>query len=652
MKTSKYLAISTIAAIIVGCGGGGGGNDNPQTGTAYYKDSGVVGVNYKCGSQSGVTKEEGKFTFEKGADCEFSLADIPLRKIPKSELADNKVIVETDVNVAQLLQSLDVDGNPDNGIQITKEVIEAVKETVAELKIKDPKKIIEDNTTKAIFVSEVAQQVKNDKIKLKPIEEVTKHLEKTKTEVTKALLAGKTFWVVGTHHGHLKFFKSEINKDVTETKITWTVTGEGAGSTDKIKLEGNKIIFLDGETEPLEVIQKEGYILLKSREGELRAYPSEAEAKKYYETLKKETTITEDKIKKAFANKTLYRAKKYKDGTIKLIVVKTTNDEIDYKAYINNKLDTEDSGKVEYTIEGDAIIIKEDNETESLKVTAITDKYIVILDTENDVETWYYSKTDALNNPDIRNHNYENEDNGEGGQAATPNNSLANYIVGKTYYVTADDEDVKSPHVEKLEFKNDGKTLVVSWMEDGELHQHTFTYNIEGNKITLKGDDFTETFYGPIHETKDYIIFGTHDGAFYKTKEAAEAALNKKYNSLENTNSNLVELLAGKTFYLVVANKNDNFLDKISFNEDLTSATLVGLEGQDKGDIFTLNMQVNGDKIIFEDTPDKYRTIYYNPDYSTEYMVVETYDKNGNLIEKAKLFFDENKAREYYNSLQ
>jgi len=139
-------------------------------------------------------------------------------------------------------------------------------------------------------------------------------------------------------------------------------------------------------------------------------------------------------------------------------------------------------------------------------------------------------------------------------------------------------------------------------MEDGELHQHTFTYNIEGNKITLKGDDFTETFYGPIHETKDYIKFSTDDGAFYKTKKAAEAALKKEKN--QNQEDNIacptstipitIDKIAGKTFYIRVVEDDGSIIyEKVSFSSDGIS-TLIKEENGNKKTISLPFMIENG----------------------------------------------------------
>ncbi len=117
--TTEELAIAdelvTTAPIIE--------SDNIELGIGYYVDSAVSGVKYSCGNQNGVTDEKGKFIFEKGKSCTFSLNDFKLRDVDANELSDDIKIIEDDIKVAQFLQSLDVDGNVSNGISITPEVI-------------------------------------------------------------------------------------------------------------------------------------------------------------------------------------------------------------------------------------------------------------------------------------------------------------------------------------------------------------------------------------------------------------------------------------------------------------------------------------------------------------------------------------------------
>lgn len=95
----------------------------------YYKDSEVVGLPYQCGADSGLTGSEGEFFFSQGDSCEFFLdtaMEHPIREIAAETLFDDVVIFETNPLIGQTLQSLDSDGNPDNGIDINQEVVAAV----------------------------------------------------------------------------------------------------------------------------------------------------------------------------------------------------------------------------------------------------------------------------------------------------------------------------------------------------------------------------------------------------------------------------------------------------------------------------------------------------------------------------------------------
>ncbi len=95
-------------------------------GTGHYYDSAVKGVNYDCGNQKGVTDDNGTFTFEKGKECIFSLGDIVLRTLDPSKLKDNVIVLEDKIENARLLQTLDNDGDASNGIDITKNMLNAI----------------------------------------------------------------------------------------------------------------------------------------------------------------------------------------------------------------------------------------------------------------------------------------------------------------------------------------------------------------------------------------------------------------------------------------------------------------------------------------------------------------------------------------------
>jgi len=128
----KVVSISVLAAAVLainGCGSSSSSSTTPPTatpttGTALYVDSAVEGVSVTCGSTTSVTDAEGRFTYEDGKDCQFSVGSVVLRT--ESGLYQDKVIIEDNIQTAQYLQSMDYDGNPDNGITIHNQTAEVM----------------------------------------------------------------------------------------------------------------------------------------------------------------------------------------------------------------------------------------------------------------------------------------------------------------------------------------------------------------------------------------------------------------------------------------------------------------------------------------------------------------------------------------------
>ncbi len=414
MKYVKYITLSVAASLIIGCGGGDDNSSSDTNSTtaseAFYIDSAIVGVDYKCGAQSGVTANDGKFKFVQGADCKFSLAGINLREVSKDDLSEGKKIVEDNVEVAQLLQSLDIDGNPDNGINITKEVVEALKIAVKDYN--DTSKIITDKNIKEAVVAEVASQVESFKGGFKPIDKVKEHLEKTKSKIVKELLAGKTFYVYWS--------SSKEDKGVTKVTINSDATSW------------------------------------------------------------------------------------------------------DYKDILGGS----DSGK------------------ESLEVV--------------------------------------------------------------------------------------GDTLKIKHQEDEEYDSY---------KVVNKGK------YIALINTKDNTVL-----KFYSNEEMAKAEYNTKGSSSSKGSIDIKELIKGKTLYLVKANEDDLFIDKLVFDNNLSVVTVTEIEGEDKGESKDIKMHITDNKIFLDDTKDnKYFKISKEND---EYYLMQEYEINGTMHGKpARVYLDESKAKEYFNSL-
>jgi hypothetical protein len=161
MKKLVATSIVTATLLLVGCGGGSSSSSKPSTtssltdsvpvntpsidevdsnivndrvvGKGYYVDSPVEGVDYKCGDKNGTTDENGTFEFDTDEGCAFTLGDLKLRELNITALDNNVTVLEDNITVAQLLQTLDADGNASNGIQILDGTDRVVNDTVSKL---------------------------------------------------------------------------------------------------------------------------------------------------------------------------------------------------------------------------------------------------------------------------------------------------------------------------------------------------------------------------------------------------------------------------------------------------------------------------------------------------------------------------------------
>ena len=125
-KNLIQVSVLTAAVLVLNGCGGSDSTTTPvaATGTAFYVDSAVEGVSVTCGSTMSTTDVNGQFMYEEGQDCMFRIGDIVLRR--ESDLYQDKVVMEDNLQTAQFLQSMDYDGNPDNGIMIHPQTAEVM----------------------------------------------------------------------------------------------------------------------------------------------------------------------------------------------------------------------------------------------------------------------------------------------------------------------------------------------------------------------------------------------------------------------------------------------------------------------------------------------------------------------------------------------
>lgn len=138
---NKYLwriLILTVAANIVACSAKD--DDDVKTEqpikyeTGVFIDSPVANIDYQTENTNGKTNSSGEFQYLPGDKITFYIDNISLPQVPASSVitpvdiakaASDDLDTQSSiaVNIARLLQTLDNDGNPDNGIEIEQDLV-------------------------------------------------------------------------------------------------------------------------------------------------------------------------------------------------------------------------------------------------------------------------------------------------------------------------------------------------------------------------------------------------------------------------------------------------------------------------------------------------------------------------------------------------
>lgn len=147
MSTFKvFVLASSLLLVACGGGGGGGGSGGDNVLTGQFIDSAVSGIRFETDTRSGITDGDGRFEYLAGERVRFYLGELMLGEAESAAVISVFDLVEgvtpvvgnalqkaiwnwkrgpgfsTVINIATLLQTLDSDGNPDNGIAISADV--------------------------------------------------------------------------------------------------------------------------------------------------------------------------------------------------------------------------------------------------------------------------------------------------------------------------------------------------------------------------------------------------------------------------------------------------------------------------------------------------------------------------------------------------
>lgn len=255
---------------LAGCGGGGADNTStpPASVTGQFVDSFVANINYTCSSgTSGVTSAAGEFTCLANDTVEFFLGTYSLGSCTVQEtITPYDLYPDNDaaaVNVAQLLQTIDTNADPSDGITVPANL------TALNSVVTSPADIAFETTiATALGVSLVGEAA------------ATAHLNAPLT----AALAGKTLYTsIYDQRGTLEQWV--VNAEATEAVYTELVGGNATG-TSAITIRGMEFIATDAEdgavTFAVEAITAD-YIVINAGDGRSqRLYYNRAAAETYF----------------------------------------------------------------------------------------------------------------------------------------------------------------------------------------------------------------------------------------------------------------------------------------------------------------------------------------------------------------------------------
>lgn len=147
---SVFLTVSLTALLLPlsGCfNGSSDSDDEPRSLTGVFVDSAVTGLDYHGDrTAASITNEQGQFTYRQGETISFAIGDLALGSAVGAEMLTPLSITEgasapteqSVVNKLILLQTLDADGNLNNGIQISDAIRDEVSLEAATIEFDQP----------------------------------------------------------------------------------------------------------------------------------------------------------------------------------------------------------------------------------------------------------------------------------------------------------------------------------------------------------------------------------------------------------------------------------------------------------------------------------------------------------------------------------
>jgi len=234
-------------------------------------------------------------------------------------------------------------------------------------------------------------------------------------------------------------------------------------------------------------------------------------------------------------------------------------------------------------------------------------------------------------------------------EGAAQTHMLKTLLAGKTLYTTIWDD------IGTLE----------SWSFNEDLTSSTWTELVGGSATgtgTLSADGMILTFTctsdsEQVCETEpttievkeilaDYLVLEVRGGELGTEIEILrlyfDEAKARAYLLAGPATVDLAALLGGKTFY----NVGDDYLDRLVFNADVTSATWTTIAGHETGESGTDALRIEGNKIVL---PEGGYVVLVET--TNEYLLFNDFDAEGNADGQGRFYFEQAKAEAYFATL-
>lgn len=195
-RSVRPFSLCLAAALVLTACGGGGGDDAPVVGsqTGVFVDSAVSGLSYETSSGvKGTTDAQGQFKYNPGDNVTFKIGGVTLGTgkasgtVTPAHISEGGEDSNKFTNLLVLLQSLDLDGNPDNGITLPASLDGTKIAKVAERLNDDPADFTDDSKN-----AELKQSSPRGVIRTR--DEARKHYEDTQAKTSDFLDGAAGVW--------------------------------------------------------------------------------------------------------------------------------------------------------------------------------------------------------------------------------------------------------------------------------------------------------------------------------------------------------------------------------------------------------------------------------------------------------------------------